>query len=39
VLALGHQALGAFTQADLRLPTDVLNTLGLVFEPAVATAG
>ena len=32
VFALGHQALVAFTQADLRLPTDVLNHVGLVFE-------
>ena len=32
VFPLGHQALVAFAQPDLRLPTDVLNHFGLVFE-------
>ena len=40
VLALGYQASGACTQADWRLPTDVLHPLGLVCEapwPLAAT--
>ena len=32
VFALGHQALVAFAQPNLRLPTEVLHTFGLVFE-------
>ena len=32
VCALGYQASGALTQSDWRLPTDVLNHCGLVFE-------
>ena len=32
VFALRHQALVAFAQPDVCLPTDVLNAFGLVFE-------
>src|SRR5712691_10324548 len=38
VFALGRQALVAFTQADLRLATDVLNNFGLVFEAQLQLA-
>ena len=30
VFTLGYQALGAFAQANVRLPTDVLNAVGLL---------
>jgi len=38
VFAFGHQALGAFTQPDWCLPTDVLNKFGLVFEAQLSLA-
>jgi hypothetical protein len=33
VLASGHQASVAFTEADLRFPPDLLNRRGYVFQP------
>ena len=38
VFALGPQALVAFAEPDLRLPTDVLHAFGLVFETQLQLA-